>query len=69
LELAKAIHEFIQQEITGLYHLCPSDKISKFELLKLFMYTGNKNITINKYNAYSVDKSLIWQGEIFFIKK
>jgi len=32
LELAKATVEFLRQETTGLYQLCPAEKISKFEL-------------------------------------
>ena len=36
LELAKVIDAMIEQNITGLYHLCPKEKISKYDLLLLF---------------------------------
>jgi dTDP-4-dehydrorhamnose reductase len=41
LELAKAINHFIRDGVTGLYHLCANEKISKFELLKLFQEIFN----------------------------
>ncbi len=59
LELAKATVEFIKQDIVGLYHLCPHEKISKFELLKLFAKVWGKQITVVPYDDYKVDKSLI----------
>lgn len=59
LELAKATHEMIRQNITGLYQLCPKDKISKYELLKLFALIWNKKIEIIPYEGYAVDKSLV----------
>ncbi len=36
VELAKAIEAMIEQNISGIYHLVPSAKISKFDLLSLF---------------------------------
>lgn len=59
LELAKATHQMIRQNISGLYQLCPKDKISKYELLKLFAQYWNKEIEILPYNDYKVDKSLV----------
>lgn len=59
LELAKATLAFLKQDMTGLYQLCPNDKISKFELLKLFSKIWNKQITIEPYENYTVDKSLV----------
>lgn len=59
LELAKATHEFIHQEITGLYHLCPGTKISKYDLLRLFNQVWDKEIIINPKSSYIVDKSLV----------
>ncbi len=59
LELAKATHEFIQQNITGLYQLCPEHKISKFDLLNVFSKIWEKNITITSFSDYTVDKSLV----------
>ena len=40
LELAKAIHEFIKQDIHGLFQLCPDEKISKYDLLNIFLLPG-----------------------------
>lgn len=59
LELAQATVEFIKQDITGLYQLCPKDKISKFDLLKLFAKIWNKDIQIEPFENYKVDKSLV----------
>ncbi|OXS56031.1 dTDP-4-dehydrorhamnose reductase [Bacillus sp. V-88] len=36
LELAKAIQSFITDDISGLYHLCVDQRISKYDLLTLF---------------------------------
>jgi len=59
LELVKAINMAIEENITGLVHLTNGDKISKYELLKLFKEIWNKdNIVIKPYNGKSVDKSL-----------
>ena len=47
LELAKAIEAAIKQNLSGLYHLVPSEVITKFELLNLFKHTFNRsNLTI-----------------------
>ncbi|MCM3541151.1 dTDP-4-dehydrorhamnose reductase family protein [Priestia endophytica] len=43
LELAKAIEEMIHNQVTGLYHLGSSKKISKYELLMLIQDTFRKN--------------------------
>ena len=59
LELAKATVEFLKQDITGLYQLCPSDKISKFELLKLFAKVWDKKLEVTPFDNYKVDKSLV----------
>ncbi len=59
LELAKATVSFIKQDITGLYQLCPKDKLSKYDLLELFAKVWNKEIEITPFNNYKVDKSLI----------
>ncbi|MBD3792442.1 MAG: SDR family oxidoreductase [Campylobacterales bacterium] len=65
LELAKATVEFIKQDITGLYQLCPAEKISKFELLKRFAKVWDKEIEIRPYEGYKVDKSLICTRDDF----
>ncbi len=59
LELAKATVEFIKQDITGLYQLCPKDKISKFELLKLFNVIWEGDLEVIPFDDYHVDKSLL----------
>ncbi len=59
LELAKATLQFLIQDITGLYQLCPKDKISKFNLLKLFGKVWGKEIEVTPFDNYKVDKSLV----------
>jgi dTDP-4-dehydrorhamnose reductase len=49
----------IKQGITGLYQLCPSEKISKYELLKLIAKVWDRDISILPYEGYAVDKSLV----------
>jgi len=59
LELAKATEAMMSQNITGLFHLCPTGKISKFELLKLFAEVWEKAVLVKPFDAYSADKSLL----------
>lgn len=59
LELAKATHSMIAQEITGLYQLCPESKISKFKLLEMIAEVWGKQVRVNPSDSYSVDKSLV----------
>lgn len=59
LELAKAVDEMIEQGVTGLYQLCPSEKISKYELLKLFANIWGKDTKVEAYADYKCDKSLV----------
>jgi dTDP-4-dehydrorhamnose reductase len=59
LELAKATDQLIKQNITGLFHLCPAQKISKYELLRLCAVIWNKEITISPSDNYTFDKSLV----------
>ena len=59
LELATATCELIKQEVTGLIHLCPDRKISKYELLKHIADIWGKNLAIHPYEGYTVDKSLV----------
>lgn len=59
LELAKQMEAFIDQDIKGLFQLCPDDKISKYDLLKKFAKVWNKHIEIGENSNYKVDKSLI----------
>ena len=60
LELSKCIHAAIQQNLTGLYQLSMPEKISKYELLKLFQKIWKKDdVTILPYNDYFCDKSMV----------
>jgi dTDP-4-dehydrorhamnose reductase len=59
LELAKQTDELLEQNIKGLYQLCPEDKISKYDLLKKFAKVWNKDIEIRENPNYQVDKSLV----------
>jgi dTDP-4-dehydrorhamnose reductase len=66
LELAKSIVEAINQNITGLHHLVNGGKISKFDLTSLFKKVFSKNnITIEAYDGYKVDKSLLKTNDLF----
>ena len=59
LELAKATHEIIRQDVRGILHLCPSTKISKYDLLLLFKNVWSMEVNVAPNNDDSVDKSLI----------
>lgn len=57
-EVFKFINNCVfKKKISGLIHLC-SSKISKFNLLKLIAEIYKKNIIINKYNNFKIDRSL-----------
>lgn len=59
LELAKAIDELLQQNITGLYHLCTDHKISKCALLKKMKIVFNKkDVIIEPYDEIKLDRTL-----------
>jgi len=68
LELAKAIMELIEQNITGLYHLCPKEKISKYDLLHLLKRVWEKDIDIEPFEDYTIDKSLVCTRKDFIYK-
>jgi len=59
LELAKAIDEFIKQDIKGLFQLCPEKKISKYDLLRSFSKAWHKDIVVSQDDSYHIDKSLV----------
>ena len=65
LELAKATCDLIKQDIVGLFQLCPKEKISKYDLLKLFSTVWGKQIRIIPADNYEVDKSLVCTREDF----
>jgi dTDP-4-dehydrorhamnose reductase len=59
LRLAKAVEQFIKQEITGLYNFILEKKISKYNLLVLFKEIWQKgDIIINAEAKNKNDKSL-----------
>ncbi|GAA5227781.1 SDR family oxidoreductase [Paeniglutamicibacter antarcticus] len=60
ITLAHAIHEAIEQDLTGLYHLVPKGNISKYELLKLFQRVFRRDdITVTPKDVASADKTLL----------
>jgi len=59
LELAKAADQMIRQNICGLFHLCPQNKISKYDLLKLLVGVFGKKLIVSPFDGYSADKSLV----------
>ena len=59
LELAIQMENFLDQDITGLYQLCPENKISKYDLVKKFAEIWNKNIEISENEDYKVECLLI----------
>lgn len=66
LELAKVVHEVIHQNISGIIQVVPSEKINKYELLQLFNSVfRNNQLEIADYDAYKVDKSLLFTRKDF----
>ena len=59
LELAKAVKWAIDTDLTGLYHVTNNNKISKYELLKLFQKFTQKDIKIKKVDGVDIDRSFI----------
>ena len=59
LELAKQIDRIIDTNLTGLYHLAPDFKISKYNLLKLIAEIFDKDIIIEKNENLIQDKTLV----------
>lgn len=66
--LARAILSVIQKPVNGLCHLVNNDRISKYELLKLINEKFGKQLIIEPYDGYSVDKSLKnTTGELYHV--
>ncbi len=59
LELAKSTNALIKQGLTGIYHLCPKEKISKYNLLIMLAKIWRKNIEVKAFEDYKTDKSLV----------
>ena len=65
-ELAKVVHEIIKQNISGIIQVVPNEKINKYELLRLFnAIFRNNQLEIANYDAYKVDKSLLFTRQDF----
>jgi dTDP-4-dehydrorhamnose reductase len=58
LQLAKSIDCILDNEIVGLIHLVPDNKISKYDLLKLIGLVFDRKINIKKDFDKKEDKSL-----------
>jgi len=58
-ELANVIMNYVvpNNSLSGLYHVS-SDPISKYELLNLIKEVYGKDIKINPYDSYQIDRSL-----------
>ncbi|WP_377889537.1 dTDP-4-dehydrorhamnose reductase family protein [Alkalihalobacillus sp. R86527] len=60
LELAKAVDRLLENDVTGLYHLCVDEKISKYELLQLFKETFHKkDVEIIPDEAVVLDRTIV----------
>jgi hypothetical protein len=60
IELAKALVEFIRQDITGIYQFTVEPKISKYDLLALFKKAWARDtVTVNENPDYFCDKSML----------
>ena len=59
LELAKFIQDKINSNLSGIIHLVNNSTISKYDLVCLFANYFNSNLSIEPYEGYFSDKSLI----------
>ena len=59
IELARAVHQGIVLNITGLHHVTNNQKINKYELLSLFKKYTKKSIEIRKIDGRTTDKSFV----------
>jgi dTDP-4-dehydrorhamnose reductase len=58
LELAKAIQQCIQTDISGLFQLTNGKKISKYDLIKIIIDQYNLKIDLKKNDSVISDKSI-----------
>lgn len=59
IELAKVLHQAIEQDVKGLLIVAGNPKIDKFSLLKLFNSVfRNNSLIISENSKYKVDKSM-----------
>lgn len=60
LQLAKVMEAAAENSATGLVNMVYKENISKYELLKLFShYIRNDNVTVNPFEGFSADKTLV----------
>lgn len=60
LELARAVHHFINNGVSGLYHLTAPEIISKYGLLKKIQRTFNRtDLTLVPYDEVYCDRTLL----------
>lgn len=60
IELGKAVEAAIFSGLTGVYHLVPNEKISKYHLIDLCKKTfDHRDLKITQYENPPIDKSLI----------
>jgi len=59
LELARNIEQLILKNQNGLFHLCSTDKISKYSLLCLIKKQWKREIDIKHVNRVKIDRSLV----------
>lgn len=66
LELAKAIHKAIENNLEGLFHITNGQKISKYQMLLLFNQFKKEPLIIKPSNHYFADKSLAKSSKFNF---
>lgn len=68
IELLNALKVAISENLSGLYHLVNEEKISKYDLTNIFKEVFHKEIVVQPYDDYKVDKSLVNSREDFSFK-
>lgn len=59
LELAKAVHHWVEHPVSGLVHLCAPETVSKYELLKMIQRIWNKQgVDIKEDTDIRLDRTL-----------
>jgi dTDP-4-dehydrorhamnose reductase len=59
LELAKAVYNFIEHHVTGLYQLSNGERISKYALIKIIIEQFKLGIPLQKVDGTATDKSIL----------
>lgn len=60
LTLAKAIEKAVADDLTGLYHLCYQEAISKYALLQIWNAVfRNNQLIIHENSSFTLDKSML----------